>query len=123
MSNPSPIVHIELSTEDRQRSAKFYENVFGWSAIHHDDMNYTTFSTGQENMGGGYNPVTENNPAGTVTVYVGSNDIDADLAKIEANGGQALMPKTEIPNTGWFAFFKDPSGNTMALYTGIEPSG
>lgn len=119
MSNPNPIVHIELSAEDRRKSADFYADIFGWKVSHMDEMNYTTFSTEQENMGGGFNPVTEQAPAGTVVVYIGSADIEADLEKIEAHGGQTLVPKTEIPQMGWFAWFKDPSGNTMALYTGM----
>lgn len=73
-------------------------------------------------MGGGLNPVSENNPAGTVSVYIGTDDIEATLAKIEANGGKTLMPKSEIPQTGWFAFFQDPSGNNVALYTAMEQS-
>ncbi len=120
MSKPNPIVHIELSAADRRQSADFYAQIFGWNVSHMDEMNYTTFSTDQGNMGGGFNPVSESAPAGTVVVYIGSEDIEADLAKIEAHGGQTLVPKTEIPQTGWFAWFKDPAGNTMALYTGMQ---
>ena len=40
------------------------------------------------------------------------------LAKIEANGGKAIMPKTEIPGVGWFGVFADATGGTLALYTG-----
>lgn len=123
MSNPSPIVHVEISAEDRQESADFYAKIFGWEMQHHDEMNYTTFSTGQENMGGGLNPVSDDIPAGTVVVYIGSEDIEADLEKIEAHGGQTLVPKTEIPQMGWFAWFKDPSGNTLALYTNMPGAG
>jgi predicted enzyme related to lactoylglutathione lyase len=53
---------------------------------------------------------------GTVLVYIGTDDIEASLAEIEAHGGQLVAPKMEIPNMGWFAGFKDPAGNTRALY-------
>jgi predicted enzyme related to lactoylglutathione lyase len=33
------------------------------------------------------------------------------------------MPKTEIPGTGWFAIFSDPTGVTLALYTGMANQG
>lgn len=117
-----PIVHVEISSKDRHESAQFYNSVFGWEMQHFDEMGYTTFSTGQEGMGGGLNPISKDNPAGTVSVYIGTDDIEAMLAKIEAHGGKTLVPKSEIPQTGWFAFFQDPSGNNMALYTAMEQS-
>ena len=40
--------------------------------------------------------------------------------KIESLGGQTLLPKTEIPNIGWFALFADPTGNRVGLFTGLE---
>jgi len=27
-----------------------------------------------------------------------------------------LVPKSEIPGTGWFAVFQDPTGSSMAFY-------
>jgi predicted enzyme related to lactoylglutathione lyase len=70
--------------------------------------------------GGGFNPISETYPAGTVIVYIEADDIDATLAKIEANGGKVVLPKSEIPNTGWFAFFTDPTGNQVALYKSLS---
>ena len=43
-------------------------------------------------------------------------EINDDLPKISAAGGNVLMPKTEIPQTGWFAIFSDPTGMVNALY-------
>ncbi|MCP4423939.1 MAG: VOC family protein [Chloroflexi bacterium] len=115
-----PIVHIEFSAADRREAADFYSGVFGWEMQHVEEMNYTMFGTGEGELGGGLNPVSEQNPAGTLAVYIGTDDIEATLAKIEANGGQTVVPKTEIPQTGWMAFFKDPTGNMVGLYTGME---
>jgi predicted enzyme related to lactoylglutathione lyase len=114
-----PIVHIEISAEDRTSTGAFYKEVFGWKITDVPEMNYTLFEFDEEGRGGGFNPVSDQNPAGTVTVYIQADDIEATLAKIEANGGKIIIPKTEIPNTGWFAFFKDPTGNQIALYKSI----
>jgi hypothetical protein len=81
-------------------------------------MNYATFDT-HEGVGGGLNPVSDTNPAGTVTVYVGTDDIDSTLAKAEKLGGKTFVPKTEIPGMGWFAIFGDPAGNQIGLYTAM----
>lgn len=114
-----PIVHIELSSKDRAKDSKFYSDVFGWTMQEYPEMDYTTFeATG--GPGGGFNPVRADNPAGTVLVYIDSDDIDADLEKIRKHGGKVLMGKTEIPNTGWFSLFEDPTGNKMALYTSMH---
>ncbi len=112
-----PIVHIEFSTQDRTQAANFYGNIFGWETQDMPEMNYTSFSSGEGSPGGGLNPVTEDYPAGTVVVYIQTDDINGTLAKIEAQGGQVVMPKSEIPNMGWFALFKDPTGNLLGLYT------
>ena len=53
-----------------------------------------------------------------MVVYINSDDIDADLARIAAAGGKALSPKIDIGSSmGYYAFFQDPSGNRVALYT------
>jgi predicted enzyme related to lactoylglutathione lyase len=84
-------------------------------------MNYTTFDA--EGVGGGFNPVQENNPAGTVLVYIQTDDIEATLAKVEAHGGKTVMPKYEIPTVGWMAIFRDPTGNNVALLKPVMEEG
>jgi predicted enzyme related to lactoylglutathione lyase len=54
---------------------------------------------------------------------VASEDIDADLRKAESLGGTTVVPKTEIPQVGWFAIFKDPSGNKVGLFSGGMQQG
>ena len=111
-----PIVHIEISANDRVAAGKFYGDLFGWSIEQSPEINYATFTAG-DGPGGGLNPVTETNPAGTVIVYVGTDDIEATLKQAESLGGKTVYPKTEIPGFGWFALFQDPTGNTLGLYT------
>ena len=111
------VVHVEIPAANREESAKFYSQLFGWDFQHFGEpMNYTTFQAG--NLGGGYFDTTQGAKVGDVRVYIESEDIDADLKNIEKAGGKTATPKTEIPGYGWFATFTDPSGNTMALYTG-----
>jgi predicted enzyme related to lactoylglutathione lyase len=117
-----PIVHVEISANDREGAGKFYEELFGWNIQQIPEMNYATFDYGVGGVGGGLNPVREDNPAGTVVVYVDTDDINADLAKIENLGGKIVTPKTEIPGMGWFGIFTDPTGNLIGLYTAIPRS-
>lgn len=114
-----PIVHIEFSAKDLDASAKSYQELFGWKFDPDLQLNYASFETG-EGVGGGLNPVQENYPPGTVLVYVGTEDIDATLARVERLGGKVLVPKTEIPGIGWFGIFSDLSENQVGLFTGTS---
>ena len=114
------IVHIEIPTNDAPVSGKFYADLFGWKIETFSEMNYAMFEP-TEGPGGGFSEVNADNPIGKVLIYVDSADIDADLKKAEVLGGKIVFPKSEIPNTGWFGIFEDPTGNHIALYTSMNP--
>ena len=122
-----PIVHIEIPATDPQALGDFYKNTFGWKLELDPSFNYLQFdgdggpsgafvqNTGPEEGG-----MWAGSGANAPLLYLGSDDIEADLAKVEAAGCQVLAPKMEIPNTGWFAIFRDPSGNNIGLYTSLH---
>ena len=112
------IVHIEIPVNALETDTKFYADVFGWEIVHMPEKDYTFYNTG--NFEGGFMKVGEQVQPGDVMVYIGSEDIDADLKAIEAAGGKTIIPKTAIPGAGWFAWFTDPTGNKLALYTDSE---
>ncbi len=118
---PSPIVHLDISATDPAASAKFYGDVFGWKITHDTNFDYHMFST-EGGPGGGWVKVGNDYKAGEIIPYLDTDDIDAALAKIVAHGGKVLKPRTEIPGIGEFAFFADPSGNRLGLYTDKQPS-
>lgn len=115
-----PIVHLEISANNPQEAGKFYSSLFDWKLELDTNFNYLQFDA-PPGPGGAFVKVGENgvNP-GDLFVYIGTDDIEATLAKVEALGGKTMMPKTEIPNMGWFAMFTDPTGNKMALYTSLK---
>jgi predicted enzyme related to lactoylglutathione lyase len=117
------IVHVEIPAANMEATSKFYQKLFDWKTLHIPEMNYTLWDNGKGSAGG-FPAVSDQNPAGQVIVYIDSKDIDADLKKVEKLGGKVLMPKTEIPQTGWFGIFQDPTGNVIGLYTnmGEQPS-
>src|SRR5215217_3972912 len=114
------VVHIEIPAEQAQSASQFYETLFGWKMQHVPEYDYTMWEDGS-GYGGGFNKVSEHTPVGQVLVYIDSDDIEGDLKKIEELGGSVVTPKTDIPGTGWFGVFKDPTGNTLALYTSMNP--
>lgn len=113
------IVHVEIPCKDRERAKKFYGDMFGWKFEDFPEMDYTIFETSAPPGGGIYVP-SEFNP-GSVLNYILVDSVEGTSRKIEKAGGQVVVPRTEIPNMGWFAIFKDPDGNLMALYRGAPP--
>lgn len=111
------IVHVEFPSVDPAAAAKFYGDLFGWKMNLWPELNFFTFETGGE-TGGGL-PVVEPEKgirAGEVLVYVNTDDLDASLARVQALGGQVDGPKVEVSGMRW-AFFHDPSGNRVGLYS------
>ena len=111
----SPLVHVELSSVDHDMMKKFYGGIFGWDFEDFPEANYVTFTAGEDSLGGGFNPVTDENPAGTVVNYIQCDDIKAALALIESHGGKAIMEPMPVPGVGQIAHFVDPSGNLLSI--------
>ncbi|HUE98820.1 MAG TPA: VOC family protein [Anaerolineales bacterium] len=114
------VVHVEIPAANVEAAGKYYQELFGWKMQHVAEFDYTMWEDGS-GYGGGFNKVSGENPVGQVLVYIDSDDIEADLKRAEELGGTIIRPKTEIPGTGWFGLFKDPTGNVLALYTSKNP--
>ena len=52
----------------------------------------------------------------TPVVTIGVTSIDETLKKVEAGGGSTVQPRTEIPDMGAFAYFKDSENNVVGLW-------
>jgi len=114
------IVHIEIPSTNFDQSVKFYSELFDWKITPLPEMNYVLWEP-EEGPGGGFNPLGQNSRVGEILVHVNSDDIDADLKKVQSLGGKVRLPKTEIPGIGWFAIFMDPTGNPITIYTSKNP--
>lgn len=112
---PRNISYIEIPTRDSGESAKFYEALFGWKVTPMEGMDYITWETG-EGPTGGFNPVSADFKPGELSIYVNSEDIEADLQAAVAAGGSIAFGRTEIPGFGWWGMFKDVAGNRIGLY-------
>jgi uncharacterized protein len=121
------VVHFEIPVDDRARAKEFYASVFDWD-VDDQDMGggivYTTAGTVDVDermtpkepgaINGGLMNRTKDTPVPVITI--GVDAIDDSLKKVEAGGGSTITPRTEIPNMGAFAYFKDPEGNVMGLW-------
>lgn len=122
------VVHFEIPVDDTRRAKEFYGSIFEWQLVDADmgaGNIYTTLMTVPVDektrmptepgaINGGMMRRTKDTPAPVVTI--GVDAIDDTLKKIEAGGGSVVLPRTEIPDMGAFAYFKDSEGNVVGLW-------
>lgn len=112
--------HMELHSSNTDGSKEFYSKLFGWGMqdMPMGDQTYTMFKTTDKDdeIHGG---ITKSQcPDGTSSwvSYVLVDDVDKALKKAKSLGAEVVVPKTEVPQMGWFAIFTDPAGARMGLW-------
>ena len=113
---------VEIPVIDFERAVKFYQDVLEVS-IEKVDMGGNTMGVlpnEEETVnvvlvkGDDYKPTTE----GAVLYLHAGNDLQLTIDRVVQNGGQVIVPKTEItPEMGYFALFIDTEGNKLGLHS------
>lgn len=118
---PAPVVHFEIGCKNLESTKAFYSKVLGWE--YQPGMptmgmvaNLGPYSASPAPGIGGHINSLGHEPHTYVTVYAAVDDIAATLVMVEKNGGKTLIPATEVPGMGHFAWFKDPEGNVIGLW-------
>jgi uncharacterized protein len=117
-STNGKICYVELPTKDVQRSADFYQKVFGWNIRKRGDGKLAfDDTTGQ--VSGTWVLGRPPSIAPGLMVYVMVDSVAATIDSVVANGGQLVQPiGGDAPEIT--ARFQDPGGNVLGLYQ--EPS-
>ena len=108
------ICYIEMPASDVQRSAEFYQKVFGWQIRKRGD-GAIAFDDGVGQVSGTW--VTGRPPAATpgLLIYIMVDSVAATLDAIVAGGGTIVQPiGADAPEIT--ARFSDPAGNVIGLY-------
>jgi predicted enzyme related to lactoylglutathione lyase len=115
-------VHFELAVDDPERAVKFYRSVFGWQIDKwNGPTDYWLVTTGESSAAGINGALTRRSEGFMNTVNtVDVPSVDEAIAKIEANGGKILMPKSPVPGIGWLAYAQDTEGNNFGLMQADE---
>jgi predicted enzyme related to lactoylglutathione lyase len=116
---------FEIPTVDLSRAQQFYETIFDIHMIPmdtpHIKMRMFPIADPATGIGGAltlaefYRPSATDGPL----VYLNANpDVQRILDKVQAAGGQIVVPKTEIsPEYGHMAIFIDTEGNRIGLHS------
>ncbi len=114
--------HFELATNDFEKTAAFYRDVFGWQIQKWEGpVDYWLVTTGGEDtagINGGLVEADENFKGTINTIEV--DDIDAAIARVTAHGGQIVIDNHEIPGVGLQAYFKDNAGVVVGLHQALS---
>ena len=126
------VVHFEIPFDDKERSQKFYSEVFGWGINDMPEMNYTGVTTVEtdENMvpkelgaiNGGMmargqfeGKPSDIMPTGPV-IAMEVDSIDDHLEKVKAAGGEVIMDKVDLGEMGFYVYVKDTEGNIIGIW-------
>ena len=111
---PHPVVHWEIGATNAKRTQEFFAKLFDWKIDANNPLNYGLVDTGGGGINGGINTAPHGVPY--FVMYVQVDDLQKYLDKANALGGEAVVPPTDIPGVGSYAFFKDPDGNIIGLF-------
>ncbi|MDN5846665.1 MAG: VOC family protein [Candidatus Nitrosocosmicus sp.] len=118
-----PIIqHFEFPADDVERAKKFYRGIWmgngevGYPEDPSKDYWFgeTKDENGKKGLSGG--TMKRQSQEHKVTNYITVNSIEEYTQKIEQAGGKIIVPKTEIPNMGYYEIFLDSEGNMFGLY-------
>jgi uncharacterized protein len=126
---PGDFIWYELMTPDAEGAKAFYDALVGWniSAGAAEYGGYRMIGTADGKSAGGILPLTDemrqHGARPTWLGYINVANVDESIASIEAAGGKALMPATDIPNVGRIAMVADPQGAPFYVMKPIPPAG
>ena len=111
------VSHFEISSDNPERTIKFYQGVFGWEVNQWGDQEYWMLSTGTEADGINGAIMLRPDYAGNTSVIntIMVDDLDATIANIETHGGSVVVPKMAIPEMGYLIYFRDSEGNVLGV--------
>lgn len=111
--------HIEIPASNLEAAKKFYGGLFGWKFTPVPEMNYTLYSPGEGEIGGGLFDPPPNVPR-MITNYVNVDSLEASAKKVVELGGRLVTEKMDVPGHGSFRVFTDPEGNALCLWESIH---
>lgn len=113
---------FEIPVTDMDRAKVFYESVFDLDLDRHQmgpqEMAWFPMQEGTYGAGGALVRGPGYLPAQTgVVIYLTAPEIEATLARVQAQGGRILAKKTAIGEYGFTGFFADTEGNRIGIHS------
>jgi uncharacterized protein len=112
------IVWFEIPADDLERAKTFYRELFGWKIEKFPGpMEYWHLDTGGPDASPDGGLLKRQSPAQQgITNYINVASVDQFAAKVQKLGGKVCMPKSAVPQMGYFAICQDTENNMFALW-------
>ena len=111
------IVWFEIPADNTERAKAFYSKLFGWRINPFPTMpDYQHIDTGGPDASPDGGLMTRRHPGQSITNYVNVASVAKSAVTVEKLGGKVCVPKSAVPQMGYFAVCQDTEGNTFALW-------
>ncbi len=110
-------MHFDFGGRDIEKMAAFYASVFDWDTSEPYGPSARVARTGAGKGIEGHLTSLGHEPHQYVMVYIEVPDIEESLKRVADAGGSTMIPATDVPGGGRFAWFHDPEGNTLGLWS------
>jgi uncharacterized protein len=116
---PNNLATFSIHVDDVDRARAFYEAVFGWVFEPWGPPGFYLIHTGNERSPGirGLMHKRQVPRSGTglngIEPTFSVENVDDIAARVTANGGKVIMPKSRIPTVGELLRFLDTEGNDI----------
>ena len=114
---PASIIWFEIPADKPERAKRFYGKLFGWKIYPLPGMaDYWHIDTGggDDTPDGGL--MKRKHPGQPVINYVNVPSVTRAMVKVKKLGGKVPVPRTAVPQMGYFAVCQDTEDNTFALW-------
>jgi predicted enzyme related to lactoylglutathione lyase len=128
LAEPGAMCWVELATTDPEAAKRFYGGLFGWEAAEqqypHGVYSLWLRHDPQAPAGGMYrlSGPMEGVPPHWL-VYFSVADCDGTVDRAKALGASVVIPPSDIPDVGRFAYLRDPQGAMFAVIRLVEWRG
>jgi uncharacterized protein len=121
------VVHFEMPTKDKKRTAEFYTKAFGWTMnqLGQEMGSYLiaqTAETDENNMvktpgtiNGGFFDYQDKPGYNAPHVVISVDNIDDSIKAVADAGGKINGEKQDIPGIGTYVSFTDTEGNNVGM--------
>lgn len=114
---PASVVWFNVPAEDIKRAKKFYSSLFGWKISSFQGMDdFLHIDTGGHDASPDGGIGQRQGEEHAIVNYIGVDSVEKYLKKVQKLGGKVCMPKTAVPQMGYFAVCQDSENNGFGLW-------
>jgi predicted enzyme related to lactoylglutathione lyase len=108
------VVHFEIGCRNTPKTVDFYSKLFDWEIQPMGPAHM--IATGSSIGIRGHITSLGHEPHNYITFYVHVEELERSLKKAESLGGKTVVPPTDVPGQGTFAWLADPEGTVVGLW-------